>query len=129
MHNLKTNFDEIYKIVKSSLSDKLNSEDNLQFYPRKQKMNDCSIITFPICAESLGIDSENYLWSKLKKDYSKDFPDLIDRSNFNKRRRRLHLFIDEVTKKLSAGLNEEEDVFIIGSIGVPVCKIAREKAM
>ena len=127
MHNLKTNFDKIYKIVKSSLSDNLNSEDNLQFYPRQPKMNDCSIITFSICAESLGIDSENYLWSKLKKDYSKDFPDLIDRSNFNKRRRRLHLFINEATKKLSAGLNEGENVFIIDCIPVPVCKITREK--
>lgn len=127
MHNLKTNFDKIYKIVKSSLSDKLNTQDNLQFYPRQPKMNDCSIITFSICAESLRIDSENYLWSKLKKDYSIDFPDLIDRSNFNKRRRRLKPFIHEVTKNLSAGLNEGEDVFLVDSIPVPVCKIAREK--
>jgi hypothetical protein len=74
MHNLKTNFDKIYKIVKSSLSDKLNNQDNLQFYPRQPKMNDCSIIALSICAESLGIDSENYLWSKLKKDYSREFP-------------------------------------------------------
>lgn len=127
MHNLKTNFDKIYKIVKSSLSDKLNSQDNLQFYPRPPKMNDCSIMALSICAESLGIDSENYLWSKLKKDYRIDFPDLIDRSNFNKRRRRLQLFIHEVTKNLSMELNEGEDVFIIDSIPVPVCKIAREK--
>lgn len=127
MHNLKTNFDKFYKIVKSSLSDKLNAHDNLQFYPRLPKMNDCSIISFSICAEALGIDSENYLWSKLRKDYSQDFTDLIDRSNFNKRRRRLQLFIHEVTKNLSRLLNEGEDCFIVDSIPVPVCKIAREK--
>ena len=44
MHNIKTNFDKFYQIVKSSLQDKLNEDDNLQFYPNKPKMNDCSII-------------------------------------------------------------------------------------
>ena len=127
MHNLKTNFDKIYFIIKSSLATQLNSEGNLQFYPRLPQMNDCSIIALTICSEALGIDSENYLWSKLKKDYSQEFPNLIDRSNFNKRRRRLRLYIQEVTKQLSATLNEREDIFLVDSIPVPVCKIVREK--
>jgi hypothetical protein len=127
MHNLKTNFDKIYRIAKSSLSDKLNKGDNLQFYPRKPKMNDCSIIALSICQESLGIDSENYLWSKLRNDYSDDFPMLIDRSNFNRRRRRLQMFVHKVTDQLAKKLVEEQDVFIVDSIPIPVCKIAREK--
>ena len=127
MHNLKTNFDKIYRIVKSSLSDKLDNTDNLQFYPRLPKMNDCSIIALSICQESLGIDSENYLWSKLSNDYGDDFPMLIDRSNFNRRRRRLQMFVHEVTRGLAKKLVEGEDVFIIDSIAIPVCKIAREK--
>ncbi len=86
-----------------------------------------TLLVFPFVQNHFRIDSENYLWSKLKKDYSMQFPDLIDRSNFNKRRRRLQLFIHEVTKNLSVKLNEGEDVFIIDSIPVPVCKIAREK--
>ncbi len=127
MHNIKTNFDKFYQIVKSSLQDKLNQDDNLQYYPNKPKMNDCSIISLSICAEAIGIDSENYLWSKIKKDYKVDFPDLIDRSNFNKRRRRLHLFIHEVTRFLAGQLNRSEDIFLMDSIPVPICKIAREK--
>jgi hypothetical protein len=127
MHNIKTNFDKFFQIVKSSLSEKLNQDDNLQFYPRKPKMSDCSIIALSICAESIGLDSENYLWSKIKKDHLQDFPDLIDRSNFNKRRRRLYLFIHEVTKQLSLKLNEGEDVFLVDSIPIAVCKNAREK--
>jgi hypothetical protein len=90
-------------------------------------MNDCSIIALSVCCESLGIDSENYLWSKLKKDYSDGFPNLIDRSNFNKRRRRLRLYIHKVTQQLSMILNEAENVFLVDSIPVPVCKIVREK--
>ena len=127
MHNIKTNFDKFYEIVKSSLQDKLNDDDNLQYYPNKPKMNDCSIIALSICAESIGIDSENYLWSKILKDYKGDFPGLIDRSNFNKRRRRLHLFIHEVTRHLAEKMNKSEDIFLMDSIPIPVCKIAREK--
>src|SRR5665213_9325 len=61
------------------------------------------------------------------KFYKGDFPELIDRSDFNKRRRRLHLFIHEVTRYLAGQLNKSEDVFLMDSIPVPVCKIAREK--
>jgi len=127
MHNLETNFAKIYHIVKSSLSTKLNELDNLQFYPRTPKMNDCSIIALSVCAEALGIDSENYLWSKLKKDYAAAFPNLTHRSNFNKRRRRLQFYIHHVTEQIAALLNGGEDVFLVDSIPVPVCKIAREK--
>ncbi len=83
------NFDKFYEIVKSSLQLKLNDYDKLQFYFNKPKMNDCSIIALSICTEAIGIDSENYLWSKIIKDYKADFPLLVDKSNFNKRRRRL----------------------------------------
>ena len=121
------NFDKFYQIVKSSLQSSLNEDDNLQFYPNKPKMNACSIIALCICAESIGIDSENYLWSKIMKDHKNDFPQLIDRSNFNKRRRRLHLFIHEVTSFISEELNKSEDIFLMDSIPVPICKMAREK--
>ena len=52
---------------------------------------------------------------------------LVDRSNFNKRSRRLHLFIHEMTRFISGELNKSEDIFLMDSIPVPICKIAREK--
>ena len=88
MHNLKTNFDKIFDITKSFFGDSLNADDNFFFYPRKPKMSDCEIITLSIVGESIGIDSENYLFGKLRSDHSHDFLHLIDRSNFNRRRRR-----------------------------------------
>lgn len=127
MHNIKTNFDKFYETVKKTLADKMNEDDNFQFYPHKPKMNDCSIIALSICAESIGIDSENYLWSKIKKDHAADFPCLIDRSNFNKRRRRLCPLIYEFAKRKAAAMLEGENVFLMDSIPVPICKIAREK--
>ena len=77
MHNIKTNFDKFYQIVKSSFPAQLNEDDNLQFYPNKPKMNDCSIIALSICAESIGIDSENYLWSKIRKITKTIFPNWL----------------------------------------------------
>jgi hypothetical protein len=59
-------------------------------------MNDCSIIALSLCAEAIGIDAENYLWRTIKEDDKNDFLNLIARSNFNKRRRRRQLFIQEV---------------------------------
>ena len=115
MHNLKTNFDKLYQIVKSSLSDKLDTQDNLQHYPRLPKMNDCSIIALSICQESLGIDSENYFWGKVKSNIS-DFPNLIDRSNYNRRRRKLISYLNTLTTLISDKLNENEDVFIVDSM-------------
>lgn len=50
---------------------------------------------------------------------------LIDKSNFNRRRRRLQLFVLEATKVLSNNLSHGEDIFIVDSIPVPICKIAR----
>jgi hypothetical protein len=89
MHNLKTNFDKIFDITKSFFQDSINADYNFQFYPRNPKMSDCEIITLSILGESIGVDSENYLFGKLKSDHYKDFSNLIDRSRFNRRRKRL----------------------------------------
>lgn len=127
MHNIKTNFDKFYQIVKNVFSDKINEDGNFYFYPHKPKMNDCSIIALSVVSESIGIDSENYLWGKIKKDHAADFPKLIDRSNFNRRRKRLSPFILLLAQRKAAGLTQGENVFLMDSMPVPVCKIAREK--
>jgi len=76
----------------------------------------------------MGIDSENYLFGKLKKDYKADFPNLIDRSNFNRRRKLLAPYLQGLNQFLADGMNEGENAFIVDSIPVPVCKIIREKS-
>jgi len=128
MHNLKTNFDKIFVITKSFFSDSIDVDGNFQFYPRKPKMSDCEIITMSILCESIGIDSENYLFGKLNSDHSQDFPNLISRSRFNRRRKQLGLKISALNEKVSSYLNEGEDTFLVDSIPMPVCQIAREKS-
>lgn len=127
MHNLKTNFDKFFNITKSVFKDRLDQSDNFFFYPNKPKLSDCEIIALSVTGESIGIDSENYFWSKLRNDHKSDFPTLIHRSNFNRRRKRLYPFSEQLNQCLARMLNEYEDVYLVDSIPVPVCQIAREK--
>lgn len=127
MHNLKANFDKFIGLTKSFFYDRINSFDNFQSYPRRPKMSDCQIIALALTAESIGIDSESYFFGKLKSDYVSDFPNLIDRSNFNRRDKRFYPWISGLNQGLANILNQGEDTYIVDSIPIPVCQIAREK--
>lgn len=127
MHNLKTNFDKFFQITKSFFSQSVDMNDNFQTYIRLPKMSDCQIIALSLTAESTGNDSENYFFGKLKSTYSADFPNLIDRSNFNRRRKRLRSKIADLNQSMADFLNEGENAYIVDSIPVPICQIVREK--
>jgi hypothetical protein len=125
MHNLKTNYDKFFQQINTSLSDILLPDGNFKHYPRKPKLSDCSILALNLCAEALSIDSENYFWSKLKTDHAIDFPVLIDRCNFNRRKKNLAPYLSIYNQRLSDIMNEFEDTFIVDSMPVPICNIAR----
>ena len=112
LHNLKANFDKFIGLTKSYFSDRINEFENFQRYPRIPKMSDCQIIALALTAESIGIDSESYFFGKLKSDYTSDFPNLIDRSNFNRRHKRLYPWIAELNQGLANILNQGEDTYI-----------------
>jgi len=128
MHNIKTNFGRFYRICKEIFEDEADKSGNLHFYPRKPKMTDLQVISLSCIMEALGIDSENLLWSKLKTDYPGLFPDLISRSRFNRRRRRLQGHIMKVQDKISERLENQSQAMVIDSVPIPVIKLAREKS-
>ena len=129
MHDLKSNFDKILSIVKRTLENDLLPCGNLQYYPRKPKLTDSEIIAMSLCQECLSIDSENWFLAKLKSDYPASFTRLVHITNYNKRRKRLAPWVQQINKRLSAGLLQGEDSFIVDSIPVPVCKLARESQL
>jgi hypothetical protein len=93
-------------------------------------MSDIQIVALALTAESLSIDSENLLFFKLKNEYQQDFPNLIDRSNFNRRRKRLVNFISFVSQSVAMYIEPDNSSYIIDSMPVPICKnirIARSK--
>jgi hypothetical protein len=125
MHNLKTNYDKFLQLINKTLSDILLPDGNFRFYPRKPNLSDNAILALTLCSEALSIDSECYFWSKLKTDHSNDFPVLIDRSNFNRRKKNLAPYLAIYNQRLANNINEFEDIFIVDSMPIPICSIAR----
>jgi hypothetical protein len=83
-HDLTAIYNKIDKVVEEFFKNEFNDQSNFRFYPNPPKMNDKQIISLSLCAEILGIDSENYFLSKLKTDYSNIFPD-THITRYNKR--------------------------------------------
>lgn len=129
MHNLKANFDKIMVIVKQSLKTNVDESGNIPKRGKKSKFSDVEIISLAITTEALSITSENLLFKKIKSDYYDSFPNIIDRSQFNRRRRYLKPLIHKVQTSIASQLTIGEDTFIIDSMPVPICKIARAKRL
>ncbi len=128
MHNLSTNFHIFLEITKSVFKATIKGDNNFKFYPRKPKQSDCEVLALALTAESLGIDSESHLFGKLRNDYPAEFPGLIHRSNYNRRKKALGGYLRQLNQVLADRMNEGENVFIVDSVPVPVCKVAREKS-
>lgn len=127
MHNIKTNFGRIYRICKEFFEGEVDTKGNFQFYPKPASMADLEIVALACTMEALGIDSENLLWCKLKKDYPGLFIRLICRTRFNRRRRRLQPYIVKIQDEVSKRLEDQSQAMVIDSIPVPVVKMARER--
>jgi hypothetical protein len=84
-------------------------------------------VTLSLVTESLGIDSENFLFKKLKTAYKEAFPNRIDRSRYNRRRSRLKHVIETFREHLAQQIVEYEDILILDSMPIEVCKVARGK--
>jgi len=129
MHNLKTNFDKFLELTNKYLASSLNPCGNVKPYRHLPKMPDNHIIALSICQEALSIDSENFFWSKLKTDYKSEFPKLIHLTRYNLRKKILAPFIQKLNQAMAELLNEGEDVYIVDSMPIPVCRNAREKRL
>jgi hypothetical protein len=127
MHNIRTDFNGLYGIYNVFFNQETDTKNNFYFYPVKPKMNDLKIVALCCCMEALGIDSENLLWSNLKTDYASLFPELIDRSRFNRRRKRLP-FIGKLQDKVATCLQNLSGTMVVDSVPIPVVKMARARS-
>ena len=127
MHNIKTNFDKILGVVKDIVGDEINEKGNYLRPGTRPKFSDIEVIALSLTAECLSIDSENYLFSKLIKEYLHEFDNMISRRQYNDRRKRLFEKTEEVRKLMAEQLNEQADVFAIDSMPLEICKLSREK--
>lgn len=127
MHDLKSTFDKLYPIVESSMKNYTNIRGNIKKSGSEPIFSDVNVITLSITAECLSIDSENLLFKKLMSEYIDDFPGLLERSRYNRRRRRLAGYIDVVRSDLVNQLIQYEDTYVLDSMPLEVCKLTRAK--
>ncbi len=119
MSNIVKNYLSVLEVI-SSLNCELDFKSSVG---RKQKMSDLEVVALSLTAEYMSIDSENYLFRQLK---SYSFPNLIERSQFNKRRRKLFGFSEKIRFALASSFLEYEDYFIIDSMPLEICKKSRQ---
>ncbi len=127
MHNIKTNFDKIIVVIKDILRDEINEKGNYLRRGTRPRFSDIEVMALSLTAECLSIDSENYLFSKLRKEYSKEFKNMISRRQYNDRRKLLFGNTERVRKLMAERLNRHADIFAIDSMPIEICKLSREK--
>jgi len=118
MSNIRNNYLRVLEVI-SSLNIEINSEIRAG---RKCKMTDIEVVALSLTAEFMSIDSENYLFNQLN---NQQIPNLIERSQFNKRRKNLFLLSEKVRTKLASSFLDFEDYFLVDSMPLEVCKFAR----
>jgi len=116
MNNLSANYERILEVLR-----KISKEQLLTYQRRRPKMSDLELISLSLTSEFMSIDSENDLFRKLPQTIS----DKIERSVYNRRRRKLLNHIDGIRLKLASHFNEFEDYFVVDSMPLEVCKLSR----
>jgi len=90
------NFLAIHELILKELK-KLCTDENFYFKPVKPKPSDLELIKINLVIEYRGIDSEYQLFRDLK--YT-ELATKIERSVYNKRKRKLFFYIEEIRKKM-----------------------------
>lgn len=116
MNNLNANYERILEVLR-----KISNENLLSYQRRVPKLKDLELISLALTAEYMGIDSENHLFRQIPKTIKCK----IERSVYNRRKRRLANNINDLRMKIARSFNEFEKFFIIDSMPVEVCKLSR----
>jgi hypothetical protein len=127
MHNFEANLGYFTEIAKEMFRMDTDQYGNFQYYPRMPKMSDIQVIAMAVLAESEGIDSENLLFLQIKACHPNLFINLPDRTNYNRRKRRLREKMDLLSQTLVSKMTNASDRYLIDSMPLPICRIARSK--
>lgn len=117
MSNLIRNYTLILKELR-----KIVTKDNFYYKPIKPKLSDLELITLNITAEYMGINSEYQLFRDLA---GTPLEGMIERSVYNKRKRKLFEGIEKIRRILVLCLTGSGQYFVVDSMPLEVCKNAR----
>ena len=116
MNNFLTKYEKILEILKQ-----FETKSNFLNQIRCPRLSDIELIALDITAESLSIDSEYQLFRTLPSPLSSK----IERSVYNRRRRRLFFVKERIRKALADKLTGSENYFIVDSMPLEICKLSR----
>lgn len=125
MREFKDVFETILPIVKKVLSPLLDSRNNIPKRGPKPILSDAELIAISLTSDVLFLDSENYLFNKLSR--YKPISNLIDRSTYNRRRRKLLKFIEFVQHTMAEAIVPNEQYHVVDSFPLPICRFARAR--
>ncbi len=119
MNNLSANYERILEVLR-----KISSETLLSYQRRAPKLSDLQLISLSLTAEYMGIDSQNHLFRNIPSSLKSK----IERSVYNRRKRRLSGKTNNLRLQLVRVFNEFETYFIIDSMPLEVCKLSRSNS-
>jgi len=115
MNNFSANYRKILNIIQQ-----IEQKKNFLNQIRIPKLSDIELIAIDITAEYMSIDSEYQLFRKLPIELSA----LIERSVYNRRRRKLFFHRQRLQKMIAAKISLS-DYYIVDSMPLEVCKLSR----
>jgi hypothetical protein len=115
MNNFSANYEKVLGILQQ-----VEQQKNFLNQIRIPKLSDIELISLDITAEYMSIDSEYQLFRKLPMELSS----LIERSVYNRRRRKLFFHRQRLQKMISAKISSS-DYYIVDSMPLEVCKLSR----
>lgn len=116
MHNFQANYEKILQVITN-----LEIRDSFKHQIRKPKLSDKELIAINLTSEYMSIDSECQLFRVLPSCLYKK----IERSVYNRRKRYLFEFQEQIRLSIVRIFHEFEDCFIVDSMPLEVCKLSR----
>ena len=119
MNNLVQN----YKIILEKLIENCSHIKSFS-QVRQPKLSNLELVALNLTAEYMSYNSELQLFRVIK---GTEFENKIERSVYNKRRRKLFCYIENIRQLFSQKFAHLSNLFIVDSTPVEICKISRAK--
>jgi hypothetical protein len=116
MNNFMSNYDKILETLKT-----ITKKESFLTQIREPKLKDIELIAMNLTSEYMSIDSESQLFRIIPESLGSK----IERSVYNRRKRKLFTAMEFIREKLSEKFNEFEDYYIVDSMPLEVTKLSR----
>lgn len=107
-----------------------NSEGNIPRRGPKPRASDLEIIALALYQVLLEIESESRFFHRLEREMPELARRVGTRRNYNERRKSTYLLAEKLRKRMAKNMQESsnpENIFVIDSMPIEVCRFARAK--